>query len=155
MLEPVIKAIGDWGRPELAQVDEHDAFQTHWLVLPLRFYVEDADPDGPPIRIQLDSDDEPLAIEASEGSVTARVGRSADPNLVLSGPAWTIGRLILGRLSLDEARELGVRSDGDISLLARLRVRAPEAAPVAPAAVGSAPAAEAFRSADLAFRNPA
>ena len=126
-LEAVIKAIGDWARPELAQVDEDDAFQIHWMVLPLRFYVEDADPDAPPVRIQLETDDEPLAIEAGGGSVTARVGRLADPDLVLSGPARPIGRLMLGRINLDETRNLGVRTEGDISALSRLAVRAPEA----------------------------
>jgi len=133
-LEPVLKAIGDWARPQLAQLDEHDAFQSHWLVLPLRFYVKDAEPDAPPVRIQLDTDDEPLAIEAGGGSVTTRVGRIADPNLVLSGPTRSIGRLMLGRINLDEARKHGVRTQGDTSLLKRLKVTAPQRAEPAPLA---------------------
>ncbi len=124
-LEPVLKAIGDWARPQLAEVDEGDTFQTHWLVLPLRFYGEDAEPDEPSVRIQLDTEDEPLAIEAGGGSVTARVGRLADPDLVLTGPARPIGRLVLGRVDLDEARTLGVEAKGEVTALQRLNVRAP------------------------------
>jgi DNA-binding HxlR family transcriptional regulator len=128
-LEPVIKAIGDWGRPQLAQVDERDAFQSHWLVLPLRFYVEDAAPDAPPVRIQLDTDDEPIVVELGGGSVSAGVGRAREADLLISGPARPIGRLMLGRMNLDEARKLGVRTEGDVSVLKRLRVKAPEPAP--------------------------
>jgi DNA-binding HxlR family transcriptional regulator len=132
-LEPVIKAIGDWARPQLAEVDEHDSFQSHWLVLPLRFYVQDAEPDAHPVRIQLDnSDDEPVAIEAAQGTVTARIGRSANPNLVLSGPARPIGRVILGRMDLAEARKLGVRTEGDVAILKRLKIRPPEPAQPSP-----------------------
>jgi DNA-binding HxlR family transcriptional regulator len=139
-LEPVIKTIGDWARPRLAQADEDDAFQIHWLVLPLRFYVQDATPDAPPVRIQLDTDDEPLAIEAADGKITARVGRLADPDLVLTGPAQPIGRLLLGRMNLDEARTLGVKANGDLSALKRLKVKAPEGTEPEPAtAVSLAP----------------
>lgn len=124
-LEPVLKAIGEWARPQLAEVNEGDAFQIHWLALPLRFYAEDTEPDARPARIQLNTDDEPLAVEVG-GSVTARVGRFADPDLVLHGPARPVGRLMLGRMNLDEARGLGVGTQGDVSVLKRLRIRAPE-----------------------------
>ncbi len=138
-LEPVLKAIGDWARPQLAEGDEGDTFQTHWLVLPLRFYVEDAEPDAPSVRIQLETEDEPLAIEAGGGSVTARVGRLADPDLVLTGPAQPIGRLVLGRVDLDEARTLGVEAKGEVTVLQRLNVRAPAGAEPAPQTRRSVP----------------
>jgi len=136
-LEPVLKAIGDWARPQLAEVNDGDAFQSHWLVLPLRFYLEDTARDGPPVRIQLDTDDEPLVVEACGGAVTARIGRANDPDLVLSGPAQPVGRLMLGRISLAEARKRGVVSHGDAGLLRRLTVRPPQSveASSGPAAV--------------------
>jgi hypothetical protein len=109
-------------------------------VLPLRFYVQDTTPEAPPVRIQLDTDDEPLAIEAADGKVTARVGRLADPDLVLTGPAQPIGRLMLGRMNLSEARTLGVNVNGDISAFKRLRVKPPEGTEPQPtAAVSLAP----------------
>jgi DNA-binding HxlR family transcriptional regulator len=127
-LEPVLKTIGEWAGPLLAEVDERDAFQSHWAVLPLRFYLEDTEPEGPPVRVQLETDDEPLVVEARDGSVAARVGRSDDPDLVISGPARAVTRLVLGRITLEEAREGGVACQGDTRLLRRLTVKAPAAA---------------------------
>jgi hypothetical protein len=110
------------------------------LVLPLRFYLEDTAPDEPPVQIQLDTDDEPLVVEAAAGSATARVGRAADPDLVLSGPARPVGRLMLGRISLGQARRNGVATAGNTELLTRLRVRPPTRTHAAPAsAVSQAP----------------
>jgi DNA-binding HxlR family transcriptional regulator len=119
-LEPVLAAIGDWGRQELADPDDGDAYQSHWLVLPLRFYLTDAAPQDPPAGIQLDADDEPLAVELARGEVNARIGRLEDPDLTLSGPARPIGRLALRRIGLDEARRQRVVADGDVALLERL-----------------------------------
>lgn len=137
-LEPVLKAIGDWARPQLAEVDDRDAFQSHWLVLPLRFYVEDATPDAPPVRVQLDTDDEPLVVEARDGSVSARIGRVDDPDLILSGPAQPVGRLVLGRIGLAEARERGVAHEGDVEVLKRFAVRPPVEAQSSPVAAAGA-----------------
>jgi hypothetical protein len=93
--------------------------------------------DGPPVVIQLDTDDEPIVVEAGGGSVTARLGRAEDPDLVLSGPAQPVGRLMLGRIDLAEARARGVDCRGDVALLERLTVRPPEGArAVAPAGAG-------------------
>jgi DNA-binding HxlR family transcriptional regulator len=130
-LEPVLEAIGEWARPPLREVDDHDPFQSHWLVLPLRFYLEDTEPDAAPCAIQLDTDDEPLVVETRDGSVTAHLGRAEEPDLVLSGPARPVGRLMLGRITLAEARKRGVRTKGDTRLLRRLTVRSPKRRPSA------------------------
>jgi hypothetical protein len=119
-LEPVLAALGEWARPALADERAEDAYQSHWLVLPLRFYLRDATPGEPPIRIQLDPDDEPLVVEAGDGAVRARLGRVADPDLRLSGPARPIGRVMLKRLSLADAAAAGVVAEGDARLLERL-----------------------------------
>jgi DNA-binding HxlR family transcriptional regulator len=119
-LEPVLRALGDWGRADLAVERDGDAYQSHWLVLPLRFYLADAAPADPPIRIQLEPDDEPLVVAAEGGSIRAHVGRVDDPDLRLSGPARPVGRLMLKRLTLAEARAAGVVAEGDTRLLDRL-----------------------------------
>jgi DNA-binding HxlR family transcriptional regulator len=124
-LEPILKAIGDWARPLLEKDDDHDAFQSHWAVLPLRFYLEDAQPEGPPVQVQLETDDEPIVVEAHRGSVDARVGRTDSPDLVISGPARPAARLMLGRIGVAEARRLGVSCRGDVGLLQRLTIRPP------------------------------
>jgi hypothetical protein len=133
----VLKAIGDWARPQLAEVDESDAFQSHWLVLPLRFYGEDGAPADPPVRIQLEGDDEPVVIELG-GRLEARVGRAPEPDLVVRGPARAVGRLMLGRTDAEEARKQGVAFEGPAELLERVRIRPPVDGPPAAGALPSA-----------------
>ena len=41
------------------------------LILPLRADLEDTAPAAGPVRIQLDADDEPIVIDASNGTITA------------------------------------------------------------------------------------
>ena len=124
-LESVIKAIGAWARPLLEEVRERDTFQSHWAVLPFRFYLEDTQPEGPPVQVQLETDDEPIVVDADGGSVNARVGRSENPDLVLSGPAQPTARLMMGRIDVSEALRQGVTWRGDIGLLERLTMRVP------------------------------
>jgi DNA-binding HxlR family transcriptional regulator len=123
-LEPIVKAIGDWGIPLLTEVAEGDVFQTHWLLLPLRSDLEDSMPAGGPVRVQLEPGDDPIVLEAAEGRVRAYVGRAREPNLVLRASGRTLTSLLLGRIGLTEARKRGLSAEGDVSLLERLRVKA-------------------------------
>ncbi len=120
-LEPVIKAIGDWSRPLLADPDDGDTFQSHWLLLPLRFYLEDAAPSEPPITIALRTGDEPIVLQTTDGSVSAQLGTAADPDLILSGPPLLLLAVLLDRITVAGARHRGLTYDGDLKLLRRLR----------------------------------
>jgi hypothetical protein len=84
-LEPVIKVIGDWVRPHLARVDEHD-FQFHWLVLPLRFNAQDAPPTAwlHSSRLilhaaQVRSDTRPSRMQISTGAFNRTSGCRPEP----------------------------------------------------------------------------
>lgn len=120
-LEPVIKAIGDWSRPLLADPDDSDTLQSHWIVLPLRFYLQDATPDMPPITIELRTGDEPIVLQTVDGSVRAHLGKTDHPDLILSGPARLLLAVLMGRVALTDARDQGLSYDGDPKLLHRLR----------------------------------
>jgi DNA-binding HxlR family transcriptional regulator len=125
-LEPVINAIADWGRPLLAESDPDAVFQTHWIVLALRTDLEDTEPEQGPIRVQIEADDESIVVEAADGVVDARVGRVNAPDLTLRGPGRVISRLLLGNSSLPEARNQGVETIGDSTVLKRLHANGPE-----------------------------
>jgi len=125
-LEPVIKAIGDWSRPLLADLDDSETIQSHWLVLPLRFYLQDAAPSEPAITIALRPGDEPIVLQTTGGSVSARLGTTEHPNLILSGPPLLLLAVLLGRIALADARDRGLTYEGDPKLLRRLRPRPPE-----------------------------
>jgi DNA-binding HxlR family transcriptional regulator len=122
-LEPIVKAIGDWGIPLLTDVAADDVFQTHWLLLPLRSDLEDTAPERGPIEIQLDADDDPIVLQAADGNVSAYIGRAQNPKLVLRGPGRTITQLLFGRITLAEARKRGLATEGDTTLLRRLRLK--------------------------------
>jgi len=122
-LEPIVKAIGDWGIPLLANVANEDVFQTHWLLLPLRSDLQDTAPERGPIEIQLDTDDDPIVIEAADGNVSAHIGRARNPELVLRGSGRTVTQLMFGRITLADARKRGLSTHGDTTLLKRLRLK--------------------------------
>jgi DNA-binding HxlR family transcriptional regulator len=122
-LEPIVKAIGDWGIPLLTDVAADDVFQTHWLLLPLRSDLEDTAPERGPIEIQLDADDDPIVLQAADGNVSAYIGRAQNPKLVLRGPGRTITQLLFGRITLAEARKRGLATEGDTTFLRRLRLK--------------------------------
>src|SRR2546423_5527121 len=51
-LEPVMRAIGRWGAPLLAQATPGEVFQSHWLALPLQEFLADHAPKRPPQTLQ-------------------------------------------------------------------------------------------------------
>jgi DNA-binding HxlR family transcriptional regulator len=122
-LEPIVKAIGDWGIPLLEDVADDDVFQTHWLLLPLRTDLEDTAPERGPIEIQLDADDDPIVLETADGNIRAYIGRARNPDLVLRGSGRTITQLMFGRINLAQARKRGLVTEGDTTLLKRLRLQ--------------------------------
>ncbi len=120
-LRPVMKALGAWGGPLLAQASDDDVFQSHWLTLPAEELLSDRTPGEPPVAIEIRTGDRPVVIEAVDGDVRARPGTAANPDLVLSGPHRVIVRFLAGRLDLLEAQAGGLRSDGDLAALRRLQ----------------------------------
>lgn len=124
-LKPVVNVIADWGRPLLADAEDDESFQIHWLVLALPTDLEDAAPDEPPVQIELDSEGEQVVVATAGGAVTARVGRARTPDLVVRGPGRAIAHLIRGRITPADARRRGVELTGDAKLLARFRLKQP------------------------------
>jgi DNA-binding HxlR family transcriptional regulator len=123
-LRPVVLALGRWGAPLLPQASEEDEFQTHWISLPLEVYLADHRPEAPPVAIEVRTGDEPLVIEAKEGTVTTRVGTVEHPDGTLTGPPRLVMGVLAGRLSVEQARGAGLRFDGDLDALARVQPHA-------------------------------
>jgi DNA-binding HxlR family transcriptional regulator len=120
-LEAVLKLLGSWGAPLLAQAGKGDRFCPHWLVLPIGLYLQDCAPEGPPVCIELRTGDEPLTVEIAQGRVQARPGAAKNPDLVLTGsPQATMG-LLFGQLDWKAAQRAGLKSDGDLGALRRIR----------------------------------
>jgi DNA-binding HxlR family transcriptional regulator len=120
-LEPVMRAIGRWGAPLLAQPTPNEAFQSHWLALPLQEFLKDHAPKRAPQTLELRTGDEPLTIEVGGGVVRIRTGRPDRPDAIMGGPVRLVLPVLAGRTRLATARVL---FEGDRAVLRRLQPRA-------------------------------
>jgi DNA-binding HxlR family transcriptional regulator len=119
-LRPVMRAIGLWGLPLLAEAPDDDVFRSHWLAAPVTL-CKDAAPDGPPFTIEVLTGDEPMIIESQSGRLRARPGSSEHPEAVITGPPRVVIDLLLGKIDLEEAKAGGLRYEGDIGVLRRVQ----------------------------------
>ncbi len=127
-LLPVIRELGRWGGPLLADAKDDEAFRSHWIALPLELYYYDPTPAGPRVAIELHMGDEPpMVIETADGKIQSRRGRAQHPDGVLSGPARLVIGVLSGRVDLQEARTQGLQFDGDLEVLTRVRSSATQA----------------------------
>jgi DNA-binding HxlR family transcriptional regulator len=120
-LRPVVLALGRWGLPFMAEGSRDEAFQTHWLSLPLEMYLSDHSPSRPRIAIELRTGDEPLLIETIDGSVRARPGTTEHPDAVLSGHPRLIMSVLAGRVDLETALQRGLVYEGSPETLRRVQ----------------------------------
>jgi DNA-binding HxlR family transcriptional regulator len=127
-LEPILKALGLWGLRFMGDERPDDAFQAEWLAYVPAWFTTDADPDGPPAVIQLLAAGEQAVIELGDGQVRTRVGRAADPDLVLDGPSRAVLGLLTGLINLERAEHIGLSATGRRDLLSRLRPAAKDRA---------------------------
>jgi DNA-binding HxlR family transcriptional regulator len=127
-LRPIITELGRWGAPLMAEPSDQDAFRTHWLAAPVRWFLTDTSPEEPPIAIEVRTGDEPMIIETAEGSVRTRLGSAERPDLVLSGAPQLVIGVLTGRLTVADARAQGLRYEGSLKALRRLKPAAAAAA---------------------------
>jgi DNA-binding HxlR family transcriptional regulator len=120
-LEPVLKALSDWGRHLMVVEHDGDAFQPHWLANAAASFVVDADPHAEPVVIQLIAGDKSAVVEVGGGEVRSRVGRAAAPELTLEGPPRLVLGLLVGMIDVGGAIGSGLNATGNLEVLARLR----------------------------------
>lgn len=128
-LEPALKALALWGLRFMGEERADDTFQAQWLAYAPAWFTTDADPDAPPAVIQLIAAGELAVIELGDGQVRTRLGRAADPDLVLDGPPRAVLGLLTGLVDLERSGHLGLSATGATGLLARLRPAVPDQAP--------------------------
>jgi len=119
-LEPVLKSLGLWGLRFMTAERPDDALQAQWLAYAPTWFTTDADPDGPPAIIQVVASGESAVIELRGGEIHTRLGRAADPDLVLDGPPRAVLGLLTGVINLELANRLGLSVRGRRDLLTRL-----------------------------------
>lgn len=118
-LEPVVKALWQWGLRFMVEERPDDEFRAQWMAL--EWFLTDADPDAAPAVIQLVAGGQPAVAELRGGKLHTRVGRATNPDLVLEGSPRAVLGLLNGLINLELATRLGLSATGRLELLARLR----------------------------------
>lgn len=119
-LLPVLDAIGRWGVRYMSDPADGYEFRGHWFAFPVAFFLQDRDPDGPPMSIELRTASSAAVVEVSGGSVSTRLGAAAAPDLILQGEPRLILALFSGQLTLAEVTDLGLEVSGDAGVLERV-----------------------------------
>jgi len=121
-LAPALHELGRWGIAYMAEgpaVD--DEFRSRWLSWPAEQFLSDHEPHKPPVRLAIDTGQDPVAIEASAGEVRVTVGEDAPADATLSGSPHAVLGLLSGRLDLKSARDRGLEYRGSTAVIARLQ----------------------------------
>jgi DNA-binding HxlR family transcriptional regulator len=120
LLEGALLLLGGWGAPLLATRTKGERIQGHWLVLPLRLYLQDWRPHDPSIGINLFAGGEAIAVEVSSGHVDIRLGVAKHPAAVVTGNPEIILQLFAGRIELPSALAQGLQWEGTREILNRV-----------------------------------
>jgi len=120
-LRPVLDDLMRWGLPLMSEQTADDAVRSHWLARALEVMLTDHQPNAPPVSLELRTGDQPIVIDAREGTVQSRLGSADGAAATLTGAPMPIMGLLLGFLDLAEAQECGVDYNGDPAILDRIR----------------------------------
>jgi DNA-binding HxlR family transcriptional regulator len=120
-LAPVLRELGRWGTPMLAQAPKSDDVRGHWIGLPAELFLRDTRPSEPPVTLEVRADGEPVTMRTANGAVESTIGSAQNPDAILSGPSREVVRVLLGGESLASARKRGVTFSGDRKVLERLQ----------------------------------
>jgi DNA-binding HxlR family transcriptional regulator len=124
-LREVVFAIGRWAYPLMGQLEEGEAFRSHWITHPVAALFPGVDPSRPELTVEVRCGDRPMTIRSADGRVSVLPGPAAAPDLVLTGPPDAAIGLLAHRIDAAEARTRGLAVTGDDRLLRRLRPAAP------------------------------
>jgi DNA-binding HxlR family transcriptional regulator len=120
-LRPVLHALGIWGARFMVSPAGSDAFRPHWFRFPVSLFLEDSEPGGEPVRMELRTPEGSLLVESRGGTIETRAVDGAEaPDLVLEGDPQMILGVIAGFLTLRDARAGGLRTTGKVEVLRRL-----------------------------------
>jgi DNA-binding HxlR family transcriptional regulator len=118
-LQPVLDGLARWGVPLMTEVNPDDVVRSQWLAMALELMLTDRRPDASPVTVALQTGDQPIVVEARDGSVRARLGLADDADATLTGPPTPILGLLFGLVGLDEAKARGIDFEGDPAVLER------------------------------------
>jgi DNA-binding HxlR family transcriptional regulator len=131
-LRPVLESLVRWGMPLMTKDNAGDAVRGHWLAWAIELILTDREPEGPPVTLQLQTGGEPIVVQTRDGKLVTRLGEvgEAGADATITGEARPVMGLLLGILTLRDAKGVGISFAGDAAILERI---GPEAVAVSPA----------------------
>jgi len=121
-LRPVVYEMGRWAAPLMTPPGPGEHMRARWIALPIEMYLRDRTPGAKPVAVQIDGGDEPIVIETKDGEVRARTGTVPRPDVFITGSPALALALLLGKVSLTDAKTRGIKFKGNVKILDRLRM---------------------------------
>jgi DNA-binding HxlR family transcriptional regulator len=128
-LQPVLDGLFRWGLALMTEQKPSDAVRSHWLAGALEAMLTDRRPDGSPTTVEVRTGDQPIVIEARDGTIHVRIGSADRADATLTGPPKQIMGLLLGLLQPADAKASGVDYQGDPTILERIGAQTTPTAP--------------------------
>ena len=119
-LRPVLDDLTRWGLPLMTEQKPGDSVRSRWLAAALDLMLTDRQPDAAPVTLELRTGDQPIVIEARDGTIHAELRSAESADATLSGAPLPIMGLLLGLLQLPDAQARGVSYQGDPTILDRI-----------------------------------
>jgi DNA-binding HxlR family transcriptional regulator len=116
-VEPVLVALGQWGVENLDEPGPEADWRIHWFPFAASIFLRKDAPGHAPATIQMDTPVGSGVVEVSGTGVSSRVGTAASPDLTIAGTPSTIIGFLSGRMSMSEARAMGLTTRGDVGIL--------------------------------------
>src|SRR5919197_1584448 len=124
-LATVVRELGRWGVQLMGEQGPNEAFESHWLTLPVKLFLHDRDPEQGPVTIEVQTGAQPVFLKIAGCSVDVLHRQEGAADVTVTGDAPQILRLLSGRASIAQARRHGVRVKGSIDALTRVLPHAP------------------------------
>jgi len=119
-LEPSLLKLGQWGAPLLADRNDDEDLQAHWLVLPLKLLLVDNAPERSEAHIELRMPNESITVKVDRGKVDVGLGPAESPIAVLTGKPELILNLLAGRMTIADATANGLALQGPAAAVRRV-----------------------------------
>jgi DNA-binding HxlR family transcriptional regulator len=119
-LRPAVHALGYWGGPLLSEDFGNDAFQSHWLALPLEIALRDRLEGDEQLTIEVRAGSKVVTVEVRADEVRSRSGAAASPDAIFSGPPRLILGTLMGKVTLSDARARGMQVAGERETVERI-----------------------------------
>lgn len=121
-LRDVLYALGRWATPLMARPPGDDGFRVGWLRHLVAIHLGDVDDRRGDGVVELRIGGDVMTVIATGGRVLTAAGTvGPEPDVVVEGPPDGVGALVIGVVTLTEARRRGVTVTGDAAVLAGLR----------------------------------